>query len=74
MKTNNSAMQEEQVDFLNGDFSQTVDELNKLSEMDTIQIVLNEGLEEALKELDSLHDQFSKGCCRSVQERDGNNL
>jgi 5-methylcytosine-specific restriction endonuclease McrA len=61
MKTNNSAMQEEQVDFLNGDFSQTVDELNKLSEMDTIQIELNEGLEEALKELDSLHDQFSKG-------------
>jgi hypothetical protein len=56
MKTNTSVMQEEQVDYLNEDFSQTVDELNELSELDTIQIELNEGLEEALRELYSLHD------------------
>lgn len=31
-----------------------------MSELDTIKIEINEGLEEALKELDSLHDKFSK--------------
>jgi hypothetical protein len=50
---------EEQVDYLNDDFTHTIDELDKLSELDTVKIEINEGLEDALKELDALHDQFS---------------
>jgi hypothetical protein len=50
---------EEEVDYLDDDFTHTIEELNALSELDTVQIEINEGLEEALKELDSLHDQFS---------------
>jgi len=60
METNTGANSEEQVDYLNGDFSYVVDELEKLSELDAIKININADLEEALKELDSLHDQFSK--------------
>jgi hypothetical protein len=52
-------MEEEQVDYLNKDFTQTVEELDKLSELDSVKIEINEGLEAALKELDLLHDQFS---------------
>jgi len=40
--------------------SEEVDNLEKLSELDNLKIIINEGLEEALKELDSLHEQFSK--------------
>jgi hypothetical protein len=50
---------EEQVDYLNDDFTHTIDELDKLSELDAVKIEINEGLEEALEELESLHDQFS---------------
>jgi hypothetical protein len=60
METCTGTMLEEQVDYLNEDYSHTVDELDKLSERDIIKIEINEGLEEALKELDSLHEQFSK--------------
>ena len=53
-------MEEERIDYLNDDYSETINELEKLSELELIKIEINEGLEEALKELDSLHDQFSK--------------
>jgi hypothetical protein len=46
--------EEEEVDYL-----VEIEELDTLSELDTIKIEINEGLEEALKELDSLHEQFS---------------
>jgi hypothetical protein len=49
----------EQVDYLNEDFTPTLEDLDTLSELDIVKIEINEGLEEALKELDSLHDQFS---------------
>ena len=52
-------MEEETIDYLNEDFTHTIEELDALSELDTVKIEINEGLEEALKELDSLHDQFS---------------
>lgn len=52
-------MDDEKVDYLNEDFDQTIEELDTLSELDIVKIEINEGLEEALKELDSLHDQFS---------------
>ena len=49
----------EVVDLFDADFSSTVQTLDKISEQEMIQIKITEGLEEALKELDSLHDQFS---------------
>jgi hypothetical protein len=52
-------MEDEKIDYLNGDFTQTVRELDKLSELEAVKIEINEGLEEALSELDALHDQFS---------------
>ena len=52
--------QDEQVDYLDDNYSVTLNELEKLSELDLIKIEVNEGLEEALRELDSLHDQFSR--------------
>jgi len=48
------------IDYLNDDYSNIEIELEKLSEAECIKVEINEGLEEALKELDSLHDQFSK--------------
>ena len=58
MKTD--AMYAEEIEPLNEDFDGTIKDLEKLSEMDTIKIEINEGLEEALRELESLRDQFSK--------------
>jgi hypothetical protein len=52
------AMNEEKVDYLNGDFTHVIEELDTLSELDTVKIEINDGLEEALQELDNLHDQF----------------
>jgi 5-methylcytosine-specific restriction endonuclease McrA len=49
----------EEIDYLNEDFTHIAKELDTLAEHNTIKIEINEGLEEALKELDSLHDQFS---------------
>jgi hypothetical protein len=54
------SMGNEPVDFLNEDFTVAIRELDHISNMDMVKIEINEGLEEALKELDSLHDQFSK--------------
>jgi ribosomal protein L17 len=59
MEAHTGVMNEEKVDYLNDDFTHTIEELDSLSELDTVKIEINEGLEEALKELDSLHDQFS---------------
>jgi hypothetical protein len=58
METYTGVMEEGKIDYLNEDFAHTVEELDRLSELDTIKIEINDGLEEALKELDSLHDQF----------------
>jgi len=60
MNSTDILMEEEQIDFLNDDYSETEKELDKLLELELIKIEINEGLEEALQELDSLHDQFSK--------------
>jgi len=49
----------ESVDFLNEDFDKTIQDLDKISQQEAIRIEINQGLEEALKELDSLKDQFS---------------
>ncbi|MHB9292199.1 hypothetical protein Holit_01293 [Hollandina sp. SP2] len=58
MENYTQTMEDEEVDYLNKDFTGTVEELDKLSEH-TVKIEINEGLEEALKELEALHDQFS---------------
>jgi len=47
----------EPIDYLHEDFTGSIDELDRISE---VKIKINEGLEEALTELESLHDQFSK--------------
>jgi len=60
MENENISIEDEPVDYLNDDYTDTINELSKLSELETVKIEINEGLEEALKELDSLHDQFSK--------------
>jgi len=60
MDDTNILLEEKPVDYFNDDFTVTINEFDKLSELDTIKIEINEGLEEALKELDSLHDQFSE--------------
>jgi hypothetical protein len=60
MDNTSTLFNEEPVDYLNDDFSDTINDLDKLSELDTIKIEINEGLEEALIELESLHDQFSE--------------
>jgi hypothetical protein len=59
MKNHTGLTLGEQVDYSNEDFTQTIWELGKLSELDVIKIDINEGLEEALEELDSLHEKFS---------------
>jgi cytochrome b involved in lipid metabolism len=59
MEKYTGVMDEEKVDYLNEDFTHIIEELDTLSELDTVKIEVNEGLEEALKELDALHDQFS---------------
>jgi hypothetical protein len=60
MENTTVLMDNEPVDFLNEDFTATIRELEQISDIDMVKIEINEGLEEALKELDSLHDQFSK--------------
>ncbi|MDR2534564.1 MAG: hypothetical protein LBD29_00850 [Treponema sp.] len=50
----------ENVDLLSVDFIEMIKDLDTLSEQDMVKIEINEGLEEALRELDALHDQFSK--------------
>ena len=47
------------IDYLCEDYSSNLYELEKLSASDLVKIQINEGLEEALKELDVLHNQFS---------------
>jgi hypothetical protein len=59
METYTGVMEEVEIDYLNDDFTDTVEELDRLSELEIVKIEINDGLEEALKELDSLHDQFS---------------
>lgn len=49
----------ENIDYLCKDFSSSLVELEKLTESDLVRIQINEELEEALKELDALHNQFS---------------
>lgn len=59
MENYTEVIDEEKVDYLNEDFTHIIEELDTLSKLDTVKIEVNEGLEEALKELDALHDQFS---------------
>jgi hypothetical protein len=59
MENYTQIIEDEEIDYLNKDFTGTAEDLDKLSELDTVKIEINEGLEEALKELDALHDQFS---------------
>jgi hypothetical protein len=49
----------ESVDFFNTDFDKTIQDLDKITQREAVKIEINQGLEEALKELDSLKDQFS---------------
>lgn len=49
----------ESIDYLSIDYSSSLDELEKISASQCIKVQINEGLEEALQELESLQEQFS---------------
>lgn len=45
--------------YLNQDFTASLRDLDNISQADSIKIQVNDGLDTALRELESLHDQFS---------------
>jgi hypothetical protein len=52
-------MNTEEFDYLNDNFDSTVEELDGMSEKDLIKIEINQGLEEALSEMESLRNLLS---------------
>jgi hypothetical protein len=52
-------MENETIDYLNDDFESTIQELDSKSKLEILKIEINQGLEEALIEMENLKEQFS---------------
>lgn len=67
-------MQEQQIDFLNTDFSVHEIDFDRISEQDVFKITITQGLEEALNDLENLRSNLPKEQNATLLELCKNNV